>query len=341
MTQDDGGMECLPDAGQKPDGACVTACTTDEACGAEQCDETTGQCVACTEDGHCLGSRHCDLESHTCVVCRTDDDCGDTGASRCDLETHTCKACTDNGACAHLDETPVCDTTAGTCVGCVGDDDCTEPGLPACNVETQVCVPCNPGTEVSDCGGFETCDPLDHVCSGIAPGSVSVCGACRSDNDCNGDPLGVPGARLRCVEMTFNGAPHGDYGYCLLQIPPGTPSNECPHRYFFARTRTSRGGVEGRFCIPSENDVTCEAIRTIGNDCSDMEATDGGLVEIPNDDVCGAPELDDGLCRSDNGGALRCTYACGSDFDCPSAVQCNTVASPHYCCTSATNCPPM
>lgn len=201
--------------------------------------------------------------------------------------------------------TPVC--LEGACIGCRGDEDCGGD-VPVCDIGSGACVQCTPELEQALCPDETSgepgpaCDPATKTCTGAPRGSVSGCGSCVSDSECE--------AGSRCVPMEFNGQAHGSY--CLQVAPNGLCPNGAPAKVM----ATSALGVQGEYCFVRELLTTCEAVTSFGDACSD-------------DSGCGATGADDGLCVGPDG-AGACTYACSGARDCI-GVPCTGPVGSQFC----------
>ena len=103
--------------------------------------------------------------------------------------------------------------------------------------------------------------------------------------------------------MTYANAPRED-GYCLVEA-----DDECLDVDPVITQRDSLSGVVGEFyCVIREDLVTCEAVKDFGRLCDQ------------NDD-CGVPGVDDGLCRIVDG-ARQCTYRCATSIECANGTSC-------------------
>jgi hypothetical protein len=121
--------------------------------------------------------------------------------------------------------------------------------------------------------------------------------------------------------MEFNGTPRPG-GFCLPRLSAG-----CPARiYRVPNVGVSLSGAPSEtYCGISQEDVTCEAVRDLGDN----------IAECPSgaDAECGCERNDDGDCVSTPIGGRcemvgvsenRCTYTCGLPEHCPNGTTCNT-----------------
>ena len=303
-------------------------------------------CVECTDDSHCVGHANgpsCDTSTHLCVGCtdpvlhcaaplaacvgqtclRCDgrEDCGSPtpacvanscvqceGRGDCTAPTPACVA----NSCRQCDASTDCGTASASrcdlgtnaCAACMGDGDCGHiAGNPRCVAGT--CRPCTVATEAVDCATPATsCNPVTNVCGTRMRGSVTVCNRCDADSEC--------GAMLTCAAV--NPARGTTGNYCLPRLPG--PGDFCTRPYFDrVVSGTSVSGATVTYC--RSQTTTCEAVlqhRTTGDGtCTASSGTD---------DSCGAPSVNDGLCRL-SGGGNRCTIPCGSEDDCPGGFACD------------------
>jgi hypothetical protein len=104
--------------------------------------------------------------------------------------------------------------------------------------------------------------------------------------------------------------------YCLP-----VRSGICSRPYVEGASVTTASGNTADICRSAT--TTCEAVlmhRTasiMGADRCTNDAPAG-----TSDAACGAGGLADAYCRTSSGGLNRCTYACGSDDDCPGGFSC-------------------
>jgi hypothetical protein len=275
---------CLPEtvSSSTDDGRQTKPCSARADCrhNAPECVE--GACVECTEANQaaCSGSE---------AVCKT-------GGNEC-------VQCNDGSDCA--EDAPHC-SDDNTCGQCESDEDC---GRWNKICDGGQCVQCTPQTEKEQCPDLDSapgdqgaaCDPVAKTCTGHPRGSVSGCGACVSDSECE--------EGSRCLKTVFGAAPYGSY--CLEIAPSETDSSDlCPNGAPSKQAATSALGVDGEYCFPAE--TTCEAISDFKRECS-------------QDSDCGAIGTDDGFCR-----ANRCTYKCSGDPDCPGLI-CTGPVGKKYC----------
>ncbi len=313
---------CLPDSGE-----CVE-CDRDRDCDdpiLSVCNTEHHTCVQCNADADCSGDTpRCAPESRTCVTCTADVDCGAPERPICDPATHDCVGCTSSDHCGSA--APVCDPAALACVECLVHDDCPTAEKPQC--QDNACVPCSgdeacagrqdatlcnltPGsktagrcvectvTDESPCGD-NVCDPHDLRCTDRARASKQICQPCVADSECVADH--------RCIAMQFAGAARSS-AYCMKRVATGC---ERPYASSPIRRTSLSGAAAEDYCGIDELKATCEAISGL---LADAECSDG------TDAACGR---DGSICRSVNGLAHRCTYACDAAAQCPSAFSCNS-----------------
>ncbi len=281
-------------------------------------------CVVCLEHEHCpLQAPYCDEQR--CVECRAEaNDCGPE-TPVCD--DGNCAACGAHQDCARFDEAPHCDEPSGSCVECLADADCTAPGAARC-VENR-CVPCELdtdcahlpsqhlchdglcvecyGKETEACGPGRVCDMLPdsharYTCTQLQAEQANLCEPCVSDAHCR--------AGADCVLTQFQGQSTGYF--CLWREGGDTADSPADCRdvrlYTGSQELTSTDGRSGRYCALQY--ATCQALRDFGQPCD----PDG------DDDNCGDPELDDGLCVP-YGNSSRCSYACSHEGQCLTRAQ--------------------
>jgi hypothetical protein len=236
----------------------------------------------------------------TCVDCVSDAHCTDPDKAKCDVGTNTCVDCDDSEQCAGI-------AGAGVCSG--GD-----------------CVECVLGEEEA-CTGETTCNLVTNECVAVAPGDVGTCEPCTNDLQCS--------ANHRCIPMEFPvGTSHGYF--CLEEAMP-----TCEQPYLVFINEQSISGADAvNYCGFDQNITTCQAVRALeqgwrcegddGKCCSGSVALVDGMCDsnAPEVDVPGA------LCRQVGAGANRCTYACATALDCPSAgppSSCGGMPTPTWC----------
>ncbi len=305
---DDGGQSGGVDSGS-PDGGgereCSSACAMASA---SWCDTSKGECTACRTDQHCadLVATPACVAGVGCFECSAENDSLCSGTKPfCKAGGNACVECNENADCSN-EGAPHCNAD-NTCGQCVANEDCGRWGK-VCS--TGQCVQCTPETEVAQCPDRDpkpgdqgpACDPVALTCTGAPRGSVSGCGACASDSECEDGS--------RCVSMTFSSQPHGQY--CVQIAPAGF----CPDGAPSKSSATSVLGIEDEYCFPREKLTTCEAVSDFGDACS-------------ADADCGAEGLGDGLCKGPDG-AKRCTYACSGDSDC-AGTKCTGPVGAKYC----------
>jgi hypothetical protein len=332
------------DGSMRPDGAVGSACPP--CTSPERCHEQLGQCVQCLSTSDCDGDLRCNEGSGECVQCLGNTDCGPQAPVCSD---GLCTGCTRNAECGRFIVNSVC-ASAGECVQCASDADCPDPSASKCSA-SNTCVPCDDsaqcahqpdlpvcvtgtckacdGTHYEACG-LDTgntdkpfvCDSLNNVCSDQVEGSSGLCGPCVSDAHC-------PAGQL-CVLQSFDDS---DVGYfCMWERAAGVggapESCTTAQPYFKALTGVSSiDNATGDLCTLRVS--TCPAITGLGSPA--VQCAQGG---IPDDALCGAPNVEDGFCRAlapPEDDTYRCTVPCVSDDDCPSGVTCNTLVLPRVC----------
>ncbi len=331
----------LPDDAWAPDagtdgGPCSRCPVAMPACFADGC-------VECTTDDHCIGAAGgpaCDTVSHTCVACNVGSDCTaplaaclDHACVRCDdradcsAPTPACianacvqcesradcaaptPACTSN-ACVQCEMNMDCPTAGAsrcagsTCGMCIGDGDCTHmAGNPRCVAGT--CRACTVATETTDCG-LDSCNPVTNTCTGTRRGSRTTCLTCVTDSEC--------GAGLTCGAV--NPARGVTGNYCL---PIRTSTCSRPYVEGINGDITDLGAMVN-YC--RSRTTTCEAVLHHSTDQGSGTPRCGNTPDGTSDDACGASSIADGLCRMSTAALNLCTYACGTDIDCPGGFPC-------------------
>ena len=254
---------------------------------------------ACAEGEHCSEAG--------CVECIEDLHCG--SGARC--FDGVCGVCEEDNECPT--DAPVCD--AHQCVACEAHSECEgREGAGICH--EGACVGCD-ATSATSCesglclGGTDTCEP---------GAIVDACTACSDDAVC--------GAGKRCMEMTFGDAAMAyEAGtHCLWRsdaFGAGAPAGACStmRPYFTARTLTGVGGESAEVCTFATS--TCAAQADFRNKPCTLNPE--------GDALCGVAGVPDAVCRAVDGATNLCTVFCGSDFDCPGGVTCNTGATPRVC----------
>jgi hypothetical protein len=120
------------------------------------------------------------------------------------------------------------------------------------------------------------------------------------------------------------GGPIVDVGYACLPTGATCPLAGAP--FVSAVSLNNRAGTATAVC--DLRVTTCPGYRTYG--------TNGGTVGGCADDAgCGAPALDDALCRMRTGVEMQCTTRCGGPEDCKTGFGCSAT-TPSYCCFNAT-----
>jgi hypothetical protein len=297
-TTDTGMNDSGPDTGDTDAGADAPMACGGACMGATpHCDTDTDTCVACLDNTHCDESAPVCGAGGVCGPCTGPTDCsaypdapvcGDSGAV-----DGMCVACVGDSDCTDADAGK-CDTGTNTCVPCDDSDQCTEDGAGICDMsgESGVCVECTIDTEETACGEF-SCNPATNECTETERTMTPRCGACAADSECIADHF--------CVPMNFAAAPHGSY--CLPPVPGGA----CPQGFrVVLEDRLSASGNMDSYCGIDEVNVTCEAVRALGVDCSESACPTGGR------------------CETEAGLGTFCTYSCGSFINCPQGAPTDT-----------------
>ena len=239
---------------------------------------------------------HCIEDEGTCVECTKHAHCDNPAKPVCGLK-NTCDPCRTNADCKDvlgLTDTPVC-------VNDLGLD------------EFGTCVGCL--TE-ADCGG-NICDPTTKTCLELPFRKKSLCAPCEHDLECKVGEY--------CVPQEFGGTFIGNFCTQTKEARVGAEGS-CDQGsgppYVDAKTLTSVGDVRVPFCVLRT--TTCPAY-------SDHSQQPAGCAVSQLDSACGAPEVNDGLCRQKElSNSFFCTYRCGSDIDCPELFTCPTEGE-KYC----------
>ena len=238
---------------------------------------------------------HCIEDEATCVECTKHAHCENPAKPVCGLK-NTCDPCRTNADCKDvlgLTDTPVC-------VNDLGLDDFGK------------CVGCLTET---DCGG-NICDPTTKTCLELPFRKKSLCAPCEHDLECKVGEY--------CVPQVFGGTTIGNFCTQTKEARVGAEGNCSAEGAPFADNKelTSVGGVTARFCVLRT--TTCPAY-------SDHSQQPTGCAASQLDSACGAPDVNDGLCRQKDGETtFFCTYRCGSDLDCKPGFTCPTVGE-QYC----------
>lgn len=230
---------------------------------------------------------HCIEDEATCVECTKHAHCEDPAKPVCGLK-NTCDPCRTNADCKDvlgLTDTPVCVNDLGLddfgkCVGCLTE---------------------------TDCGG-NICDPTTKTCLDYPFRKKSLCAPCEHDLECKVGEY--------CVPQVFGGTTIGNFCTQTKEArvgAEGSCSGDASGPPFVdTKTLTSVGGVEAQFCVLAT--TTCPAYS------HHRQQPEGCNAASQSDSACGAPNVDDGLCRQKNMDVtFFCTYPCGSDLDCPKA----------------------
>lgn len=263
-------------------------------------------------NGECKGDRPtCDESNERCVGCLTHADCVDPTKPMCNLEQQ-CVPCTDDFSCKDTlmaSGRPVC------------LDGATDPVSGEVRPKTGECVEC---ATSSDCGG-DVCDPIALRClPGAEYRQKWRCDSCEHDLNCD--------EGLLCVEEQARSTASG------LLMPIGKrcmwtkaavvgSRNSCAavgenqntkYPFVAEATLTSIGGVTTEFCVLAT--TTCAAYKTFGQFIDGCDQERALANPTAADAVCGAPGVDDAICRKvvpdGTGSSYQCTYRCESDVDC-------------------------
>lgn len=295
-----GSTRCASDERFDESGACVpiSSCPSGR-------DPATGVCVGGSDGGVDGSTMDADVSSDAGPDAGA---CGrDCGTQYCNTMLGECVDCLDNSQCDTT--TPFCSDdpnrgAVGTCIPCMSDAECADrSATPVCDESTGSCEICTLDTEGERCLGL-TCTPTTpRSCNGRAPGSVDVCLACASDNECVHD--GNSGAFVSlittCVDLG------GGNGVCL-PVPAG---GSCPTAFGTETSGVTVWGVAVDYCSP----VSCSAIRDLvdGTSCTSVNE-------------CGDPGQPGPACHPTG---MYCTLACAGPDGCPVGYTCNISGT--YC----------
>lgn len=253
------------------------------------------ECVECTEEDSsaCTGETLlCDAQIESCVECLDSDDCGESFPI-CD--GGSCSGCESNLDCERFSSTPVCENDSGGCVECMDADDC----------------------------GGKVCDPDTNTCTTLDAGTLGACDECQYDAQCATGRV--------CVEMSYTDPMTGVIGnFCLWERDAtgiGAPDGACGlNSRPFAQQATviSVNGTEP-VVVCQLRTTTCPGLKDHAVDVDECQ------IAGDDDDACGAPDFNDGLCRG--GGSTLCTYPCAGsdDRDCPVGISCIDDMGDKYC----------
>ena len=293
------------------------------------CADTSDPCDGASYDpatGGCLDASAADASLDASAPDASAPDAGPCGscpasAPVCDVAASppACVQCTASDASACTGMTPMCDPTMNTCVACLEHGDCTDPTRAQCL--DGACVPCDAAAQCAgranaelcaadgacvECTlddesacGENSCDPAARACTGTRRGSLVTCEACVADSECMADH--------RCIPMDFDGDHVGDF---CMRVHGGT---DCVRP--FTSLLTDRASLSGApaetYCGIDEGTVSCAAVRALqlSHGCA------GGVSE------CMAPGA---LCRGVGGTSNQCTYACGTNNECPPSGPAST-----------------
>jgi hypothetical protein len=320
-------------------GACAE-CTDDTHCtdrDASQC-SPGGSCIPCDAAAQCEDGLQCN--DGRCVQCLAPGECMSATAAFCNPDG-ICAECADNAQCSGIASKGVCDTgkTPNECVECVTDDDCTDPTTSQCtnNVcgecqnnedcagqpeggvcdtsqNPNKCVQCT-GLQDGACDG-RVCDSRARLCSNATPGTAqNPCDACVADKHC--------GQNMLCVPQVFGGTELGLFCLQRQSDAGGDCFTSVDRPFSFPISGTSVDGVSTPVC--GLELTTCAGLRDRAalRNCGSLGPT--------GDAVCGAPGLNDGICRQ-AGAQFVCAVPCESDNDCITNVGCvDPVNSPPIC----------
>ncbi|TXD35155.1 hypothetical protein FRC98_16930 [Lujinxingia vulgaris] len=339
----------LPDVGE--DAPPSSDCRVDPCADGLLCNATTGACENCTLDEQCDEYAVCHATERVCTCragyVRCDGQCvSQDSVESCGSQCQPCPEvahgepiCVQQTCSASCDEgyflcEEGCDGPPGTCVECLDHTHCTDPLAPVCNrgscagcasnqdcadvdgknvcdLESGTCVECQLD-QAEACGTF-SCDPQTGACTDTSLGSRTSCESCRSDAECASDHV--------CVAMNFQGSPRNS-AYCLRVDRAPTGETDCQEPFTVLDIKESITTAELEIvCGVNEAMTTCEAVLDYDSGCAE-------------DDDCGAPGLDDGLCEPIEFEGARCTFPCDTSLEypqCYSPFSCATGIDAQYC----------
>jgi hypothetical protein len=294
------GFDCPGDGTGYPSGAGNSGGSNPSGGNGSGGENLGGSCGdTCTDE-----KPHCIEDEATCVECTKHAHCEDPAKPVCGLK-NTCDPCRTNADCKDvlgLTDTPVC-------VNDLGLDDFGK------------CVGCLTET---DCGG-NICDPTTKTCLDYPFRKKSLCAPCEHDLECKVGEY--------CVPQVFGGTTIGNFCTQTKEARVGAEGNCSAEGAPFADNKelTSVGGVTARFCVLAT--TTCPAYS------HHRQQPEGCNAASQLDSACGAPNVDDGLCRQKDGETtFFCTYPCTATADCPKVgvLQYECVNAPDgYCALKA------
>lgn len=282
------------------------------------CQIDSQSCVECLTNADCAnaaGRPVCDLSQNACVECLRGSDCKDAARPQCHPQGKSCVACLSNADC-HSEASSRCAASTNTCVACESNDDCQHvDGKGICQAveggQSHRCVRCTSGDEsaCTDGGTSYSCDPRSFECTKTPRGSRKTCHSCVADSEC-GTNEGKPDPNSRCVPMSFQGAPHGDGGYCL-QTAASFGASGCSAPFVVPLSAASLSGAASQtYCGINQQATTCEALLDLF-----------GSKTCEKDADCGAGQ--GGLCKTVGTNPNRCTIACAETTECTATRTCS------------------
>lgn len=327
-------------------------------CGAD------GRCVGCRENAHCTTNAAPRCADGTCAACERDEDCAHlsddavctpTGCAECRSDTDCadpalpvcsdgrCSGCQSDTDCARFPGASAC-TPGGACVECTENRHCTDPLAPRCEG-----VECRPCVEQSDCShldGLGVCDTstsprqcvqctrddesacrtlsgapllchsLERRCTEHAARSAGPCEPCVSDAQCR-NPIGDV-----CALHAFDGVEVGYFCTPRADAPSFDGNPACGQRVLqlVVEGQVSIDGAAADLCLPEH--TTCLGLADLAAD--DFFGADCGNAGVPDDALCGASGVDDGVCVAVGQvvPTFRCRVPCIEANDCPTGTVC-------------------
>lgn len=284
------------DAAEVPDSGPIDSGACAE-CDADHC--VGGECVQCTAataSADCTGQTLLCVDNR-CVGCAGAADCTEPNVPIC--EEGACAPCTADPQCADIAEGPLCDESSGRCVECDQLD-------------------------ASRCGG-NPCRPNGR-CSDY-PSTQEACQPCDTDANCREGQL--------CVEMTYAVPPPERVVGTFCQwrqdaTAADAPNGQCANTRLESRPWARRvvlaESVDGELA-----DICTLATTTCPAFLQHRQAVAGCDAPLTGDAACGAPDLNDGLCRYQTPPTNpRCTYPCLGTEDCAPGSTC-PAAGDRFC----------
>src|SRR5690606_8771874 len=167
------------------------------------------------------------------------------------------------------DDSPVC--LDGSCTSCSTSADCSDrPNASVCHEDSGACVQCTKDDE-SPCGDY-SCDPVALSCTETKRGKTGTCRPCLADSECEPDH--------RCIELKFQGEPHGWYCMPLAPMDGCLIASPAPWKVVLSDRASRSSAASANYCGLNEALTTCEAILAArmgqGPGCTSDEACPTG-----------------------------------------------------------------